>query len=371
MRIAYISLHWPRTKSSGIGRKIEEQLSYWRQAGHTVQFFSHQSQVSDPDDLIPGERFEFKTPGGLSGKLLTEINRCRAVLPLIKAVRDFSPDIIYLRWSMYVYPSYQLFSIAPVVVEINTNDVLQHEMLGKVLSTYNKLTRPIYLKHATGFVFVSNELLECKNFTGYPHPGIVIPNGIDLSKIQPVEAPRNARPRLGFIGTPNMTWHGVDKLIRLAILCPELDIDVIGMDNLDDGVVKPTNLFFHGYLDKDRSREVLSRDDVGLGTLALHRKAMNEASSLKTREYLAYGIPTILPYQDSDLDDLTIDTIQKIPNSEDNIEQNWKEIRDFAIKMQGKRVNRDLIARLIGSDHKEIARLKFFQECITGTTIKQ
>ena len=82
MRIAYISLHWPRPRSSGIGRKIEEQISHWRQAGHTVQFFSHLTHGSDGVDLVPGERFEFKTSSGLFGKILTEINRCRAVLPL-------------------------------------------------------------------------------------------------------------------------------------------------------------------------------------------------------------------------------------------------------------------------------------------------
>ena len=46
----------------------------------------------------------------------------------------FHPDLIYLRWGMYVFPSHKFFDIAPVVVEINTNDVLQHKVLGQVLS---------------------------------------------------------------------------------------------------------------------------------------------------------------------------------------------------------------------------------------------
>ena len=113
MRIAYISLHWPRKKTSGVGRKMEDQISAWRQAGHVVQFFSHRTQISDPEELVDGISFEYATPGGLIGKLITEINRCRAIIPLIKAVKVFHPDVIYLRWSMYVFPSHLIFAYCP------------------------------------------------------------------------------------------------------------------------------------------------------------------------------------------------------------------------------------------------------------------
>lgn len=38
---------------------------------------------------------------------------------------------------------------------------------------------------------------------------------------------------------------------------------------------------------------------VCIGTLALHRKNMTEASPLKTREYLAHGFPVIIGYKDT------------------------------------------------------------------------
>ncbi|HEX7555991.1 MAG TPA: hypothetical protein VF338_05155 [Leptolinea sp.] len=316
--------------------------------------------------------FVYDTPGGLVGKVLTEINRCRAVLPLIRAVQDFAPDLIYLRWGMYVFPSQRIFKIAPVVVEINTNDVSQHEMLGAVLSFYNRLTRGIFLSRAAGLVYTSSELEKCESFAAYHRPGIVIANGIDMTRNTSVPAPHNIRPRIGFIGTPDLPWQGVDKLIRLAMLCPDLDIDVIGFDSFNDGQLQPSNLYFHGYLDQEKSREILSGVDIGLGTIALHRKAMNEASPLKTREYLAYGIPVIVPYQDTDLDDLNIDTILRLQNTEDNMEQNWKRIRDFAIKMQGQRVDRAKISHRIDSEIKEQTRLKFFTECsIRNRTVNE
>ncbi len=364
MRIAYITLHWPRSKDSGIGRKIEEQLAHWKAAGHVVQFFSHRAQVEDPSILVEGISSEYRTHDGLAGKLFTEINRCKAVLPLVKSVTDFEPDIIYLRWSMYVFPAHRFFDIAPVVVEINTDDVSQHQMLGGIYSFYNRVTRSIFLSRAAGLVFASHELQNSHSFSVYKKSGIVISNGIDLDKNSPCETPKNERPRLGFIGTPDMEWQGVDKIYRLAELCPEMDIDVIGYDGLLGQKKVPSNIFFHGYLNKDQSRQVLSGVDAGLGTVALHRKSMEEASSLKTREYLAYGIPVIIPYRDTDLDDLNIDTILRISNTEDTIEKNYGKISEFVSRMRGKRVAREEIVSRIDVKIKEEYRLAFFEVCL-------
>lgn len=367
MRIAYISLHWPRKKASGIGRKIEEQIAAWRQAGHSVEFFSHRIPVDKPDELVEGVSFEYRPVAGFFGKILTEIHRCQAIPPMVRAIQGYKPDIIYLRWSMYVFPSHRIFRIAPVVVEINTDDVSQHEMLGLVYSLYNRITRRIYLSKAAGLVFTSAELRSCGSFAPYHRPGVVIANGIDLVHNPVIPAPHNQRPRIGFIGTPDLAWQGVDKIVRLAELCPDLDIDVIGFDGIHSDKAQPANLFFYGYLDKEEARAVLAGDDVGLGTLALHRKAMEEASPLKMREYLTYGIPVIIPYKDTDLDDLKVDTILRIENTEDTIERNWEIIRDFAHKMQGRRVDRDLISQRIDSQIKEGIRLKFFESCLTGS----
>ncbi|NMB53965.1 MAG: glycosyltransferase family 4 protein [Leptolinea sp.] len=366
MRIAYITLHWPRKKASGIGRKIEEQISAWRQSGHTVQLFSHRIPVKNTSELVEGIGFEYEEAHGIAGLLITEINRSRAILPLVNAVREFKPDIIYLRWSMYVFPAHRLFRIAPVVIEINTDDVSQHEMLGPLLSFYNQMTRTIFLRKAAGLVFTSKELQTCASYAPFHRPGVVIANGIDLSKNPAFTAPVNPRPRVGFIGTPDMSWQGVDKIIRLAELCPDLDFDIIGFEKPLEGTSLPANIIFHGYLDTDKARTVLAGDDVGLGTLALHRKSMQEASSLKIREYLAYGIPVIIPYIDTDLDDLKTDTILRIPNTEDNIEQAWQTIHDFACKMKGRRIDRGLISSRIDTQHKEKLRLDFFKSCIRG-----
>jgi len=43
--------------------------------------------------------------------------------------------------------------------------------------------------------------------------------------------------------------------------------------------------------------------DVGVGALALERKNMREAQPIKTRHYLGSGLPVIIGYQDTLLDE--------------------------------------------------------------------
>ena len=105
--------------------------------------------------------------------------------------------------------------------------------------------------------------------------------------------------------------------------------------------------------------------DLAISTLALHRKDMQEACSLKTRECLAYGLPLVLPYRDSDLERLDCDFLLKIPNKEDNIHTHGQAIHDFAYRMRGRRAERAAIAS-IDQVAKEKARIRFFEEILSN-----
>jgi hypothetical protein len=360
MRIASISLHWPRTKDSGVGKKLDQQIRLWQAGEHDARLFMHTSRYAPLSDLIPSEVI----PYDLAGTLGTELNRARAARELVASVRKFKPDVIYLRLAMYVYPVHQLISIAPVVGEINTNDIEQHKELGTVLFLYNRLTRSILLKRASGLVSVSEELSKDALYAAYHKPMRVISNGINLSVFSPLDAPNNQTPRMVFIGTPGYSWHGVDKLVELARAFPDLHVDIVGYDKLSEYKVLPSNLTLHGYLNADRYRKVMASCDLAISTLALHRKGMEEACPLKTRECLAYGLPMVLPYGDTDLKDLDVDFLLRIPNKEDNIQTNGQAIHDFAYRMRGRRVKRDLIASINQVD-KEAERIRFFEEIVS------
>lgn len=366
MKIAYVSLHWLRTFSGGVGKKIHRQISAWEAAGHEVKLFMHAAKRRDSPPHIPAEIFYYTE----SSKLFSELRRISAIYSLIKAVRAFHPDIIYIRYGMYVYPVHWLAGVAPLVEEITTNDLDQHGGLGFLYGLYNRFTRGILMNSTSGLVCLSRELAEASFNAKYRKPTMVIGDGIDLKIIQPLPAPSNEKPRIGFIGSPDSIWQGVDKLPVLAQACPDLEIHVIGYGGLENNVNAPENLYFHGYMDAEAYKKVLAGMDCAFGSLALHRIHLDESSPLKTRECLALGLPMILPYHDTDLHSLNVDFLLKIPNKEDNIQTHGEAIREFAYRMRGVRADRAALKDRIDSRRKEELRLKFFEEIVREANAK-
>jgi glycosyltransferase involved in cell wall biosynthesis len=359
MRIAYVSLHWPRTHNSGVGKKIQSQVAAWTEMGHEARLFMHTSRQELQSDLIEADYFFYAT----NGKIKTEIDRINAMTRMIKAILNFHPDLIYLRYSIYVYPAHRLMDIAPVIEEINTNDLTQHEGLGAIYSLYNRLTRGIFLRNVRGLVTVSRELAVSPAFADYRKPTCVIANGVNLDKFIQLPAPSNHIPRLVFIGNPGCLWHGIDKLVTLARLVPDIQLDIIGYSELPDLEPLPDNITLHGYLALKEYQNVLASADVAVSSLALHRVQLEEASPLKSRECLAFGLPLVLAYIDTDLDVLKSDFLLKIPNKEDNIQTHSQDIREFAYKMRGLRVNHSQIIKLDQTD-KELDRIDFFKKIV-------
>ncbi len=319
-----------------MGKKISQQVSFWNEHGHEARLFMHTSAYEPRRDLIEGEIFPYAS----RGKLLSEWERIGAATRLVRAVEAFHPDLIYFRYSMYVFPIHRLAHIAPMVEEINTNDLTQHEEWGALLANYNRLTRGLMLRRVSGLVSVSEELSALPAFSSFGKPTVTIANGIDAAKCRPFPAPANRTPRLVFMGSPGSLWHGVDKLPSLAEQLPDIHIDVIGYDPPagDQPLNGKQNIIFHGYLSFDQYKDILARADVAVSSLALHRVGLEEASPLKSREYLAYGLPLVLAYVDTDLHDLDCDFLLHIPNTEDNLVTHAQMIRDFAYRMRGRRV---------------------------------
>lgn len=368
MRIASISLHWPRTRDSGVGKKLARQIETWQAGGHEARLFLHTSRPASSSALVPAEVIPYHS----AGTVATELARSRAARRLVEAVRAWRPDVIYLRLAMYVYPVHALAEIAPLVGEANTNDLTQHEGLGRVYALYNRLTRGLLLRRLDGLVTVSRELAESPAFTRYRKPTRVIANGIDLENFAPLPAPSNVTPRLAFIANPGYLWHGVDKLVTLARLIPDVHLDIIGYDTLPVGQdfipssqPLPQNLHLHGYLPASKYRNILANADAAISSLALHRIGLEEASPLKSRECLALGLPLVLAYVDTDLRDLEADFLLRIPNKEDNIRTHAGTIHDFAYRMRGRRVERALISSL-DQKVKERQRLQFFEEMLSS-----
>ncbi len=366
MKIAYVTMHWPRNATSGIGMKMMRQMKSWCSAGHSVTCYMHLHKVQGHSNLVPAQYFFYFSARNVLAIPKREISRSIALRQLTTKVLADKPDVIYLRWGMYAFPLKNLFQQIPVIIEVNTNDLLEHHLLGFTLDTYNRLTRSISLSRAAGLIFTTNELAADPAFSNFTKQRVVISNGIDLDAYPILPAPKTDIPHLVFIGSPHLPWQGVEKLVELAKILPDIHIDIVGCSEIPDITTVPNNLTLHGYLEKVDYEKVLAGATAAIGTLSLYKKGMQEAAPLKIRECAAYGLPLILPYVDTDLHDLACEAILEIPNTEDNLSQSATSIHDFLYCIRGKRLERKIIRGLIDIQVKEQARLLFFQSCLSN-----
>jgi glycosyltransferase involved in cell wall biosynthesis len=247
----------------------------------------------------------------------------------------------------------------------NTDDMHEYALDRRYRYWYNRLTRGRLLSHGRGMVYVSGDFAKLPHFDRFAKPNVVIGNGIDLSLYEPLPLPTNQKPHLVYIGSPHQTWHGLDKIMKLAEACPDWQFDIIGSQADELGHRLPPNVQMHGFLARRDYEPLFAQADVALGTLALHRNGFNEASPLKNGEYLAFGLPLIIAHNETNFLQPPSFILQ-IPNTPDNIRTHLNDIRQFVHAMRGVRVPRSEIAHL-DVHQKEQQRLAFFRQMVEHT----
>jgi len=351
MEIAYL-VHLNMGPKTGVFKKVTKQVESWMELGEQVCLY-----VLTRDEDVRR---------GLDGKAscyFYEKGSCRDRLMKMRSVVDkiitSEPDIAYLRQDHF-YPAYaRLERALPTILEINSD--VNEELRGysKTQWLYNKCTESQLWRRCSGAVFVTGELAGRKAAYLAGRPARVIANGLGLAGRRPVEATDiGAPPTLFFLGSMGMPWNGFDKILYLAQTLKEWHFHLVGAAEHAPLHVPP-NIHLHGVLTEEEYSPLLKASDVAISTLALHRKRMNEASPLKTREYLAYGLPVIIGYKDTDFPDEP-DFLLRLENREDNVERSIDRIRDFVLRWKGKRVPREQVLR-IDAVGKEKARIAFFK----------
>lgn len=349
MKIAFV-YHWNEDKNSGVQRKVRSQVEKWEAQGHEVKRIivcskQNENLVSDTkQDVI------FYN---------SQLERFSIWEKVRLAVICWEADCIYYRYDLPTLGLVKLAHQLPMFIEINSNDVMEYKLQGRFRSIYNNLTRQFLLSKAAGLVFVSRELSLSREFSSINVPRIILSNGINLKSYSTLQTSRSDQMRFIFIGSAKQTWQGFDKINELAKKIPDAFFDVVGTTSEEESIINSNNVKFHGYLDREDYIPLLEKATVAFGSLALHRKYMDEASPLKVREYLAFGLPIIIAYNDTDFPEKR-DFILQLPNTENNLIPNIEKIASFARDWNGRRISHDQIPE-IDNSYKESKRLDFFK----------
>jgi len=350
LRIAYVA-RCDASTENGVLKKLVSQVAEWRKAGHEAELF-----------ILSRDPRTWSGARNVIGRVVREtdwLTRGLWLAGLLRAVERWKPDIVYARFDTGTSAMASMMSRVPTVLELNTVDLAEYRLyLPRYQYAYHRIVRKKTLLRAAGFVAVTAEISH--QYSHFGKPTVVIANGIDLAQYETVPAVTGRKLRVVFMGAPNALWHGLDKISNLAQRLPEVQFDLIGPNRTTGW---PPNVSVHGLLGRDAYQQLMEQSDAAIGTLALHRKNMDEASPLKTREYLAMGIPCIIGYRDTDFPE-PVPFLLELPNTEDNAVAAASAIEKFCADWHGRRVDRASVQHL-DLRHKEAGRLQFLSTFLT------
>lgn len=345
MKIAYLAGYAENSLDNSVTRKLEGQIASWRAHGHDVRLLQ----------LSPSIGHKRK---GLARQIHYYSAYLRLGMEVKRQVEAFQPDVIYSRYFQFSPHLVDAVRRFVSVLEVNSDDRSEYRQSSLGVQLVNRMMRDRVYGSFDGLVVVTSELGT--RLAGGNQRWMCIANGIPDAEIQGSPVPNNERPVVGFIGSGGVSWHGQDDLREFARRHPEFEFRVIG-ESADWGLANVRRL---GKMSHVVAGSELARCDVAVSSLGLYRLGMEEACPLKSRQYLAIGLPIIIGYMDPDL---TQDPafVCRVPNRTGGILELENEVVEFIWKAQGNREWRNqatsFAREFLGNSKKESVRLQFLE----------
>jgi glycosyltransferase involved in cell wall biosynthesis len=210
-------------------------------------------------------------------------------------------DLFILRH--YVHDPFQLHFILncakPVALVHHTLEIPELEsgggLSGKIRATLERVIGKHSISASAATIGVTAEIVAHEKARARTRRDLsyVYPNGIRFSP-NSISDQRGRAPELLFVASVFFSWHGLDLLLKAVSTTKEdFVLHLVGDVYESDLIAARADrrIVMHGRLDSRKIQELASRCWLGLSSFALWRKNMNEACTLKVREYLMMGLP--------------------------------------------------------------------------------
>jgi hypothetical protein len=165
------------------------------------------------------------------------------------------------------------------------------------------------LSLARNGIAVTNEIskYELSRYSNYHCK--VVANGIDTTEVKYFNRQFTEGEILNIVIIVDapVAWHGIDLILESINKYNgnrKFELVIIGSISEADKVIaqKVKQVNYVGYLQNTEREVYFQNAHIGLGSFALYRKKLNEASTLKVREYLASGLPVCIGHKDTDIE---------------------------------------------------------------------
>jgi glycosyltransferase involved in cell wall biosynthesis len=170
----------------------------------------------------------------------------------------------------------------------------------RVLASMEKLFGRMLLSTCAGVVAVTEEILRYQQSRiRKALPGHVMPNGFDVEGIEPAADERGGVPKLFFVATNFLPWHGLVEVLKsLADYTQPIELHLVGNIGPDlmqqiESHPRRSQIVVHGFVNSSTIPALLATGDLCLSAFNSMVTGLSQASRLKVRHMLALGVPVI------------------------------------------------------------------------------
>ena len=157
-------------------------------------------------------------------------------------------------------------------------------------------------------VFVTKEIQKKINVAN----NLLIPNGIEEFEVAEVIQPAiNEKQNWLFLkgSSGSLDYDGLERIIASmdeSNLKENITLRIAGNLSKSQQLKIKNKPYIEtlGFLNKEEVIKQLNLCHLGLGTMALYKKYLKEASALKVRQYAYHGLPFVIGYHDSDISEI-------------------------------------------------------------------
>ncbi|MCB0478127.1 MAG: hypothetical protein KDC84_08185 [Crocinitomicaceae bacterium] len=317
------------SKMPGVNKKVASKIIELRKVGIPIKalliYTNENEDLSEYPDII-FEKVYFNAVGKtrkiLKNRFLSFINvyseQKKYFRFIYKKLRTKEFSLVIKRYGNLDISAYWFVRKikGKIIFELNTIQFEQNKKEWKfrsVLSSPSWISYVLYsellygrkcLDKAKAVVAVSKEIADntIKRLREKERNKVhIVSNGINTNQIDSVTPKWNDELNMLMIRGVDSDWHGVDIVLEsMKHSSKKLQLFVVGEVSKEK---ENPNVIYTGRLNAEEISALIIKNNIhiGLGSMALFRAGLNEASPLKVRDYLSRGLPVVLNYYDTDL----------------------------------------------------------------------
>ncbi|WP_319468932.1 glycosyltransferase [uncultured Pseudodesulfovibrio sp.] len=302
-KIAYLNIISNLKTLSGVHTKVLNQQKACGKANLPIDFhiFTESDIASNDSITYHTLPHQTSTAKKLNLEARSTVDRLAEYDVVISRAYVFSPFFI----AAFFNRPFKLIS------EFHTLNFTLFKLREKKVYYMERLCARPSLALTDGAICLTNEIAQDTLQAGFSAKREMrtITNGVELNAI-PMTGCRpfdGNEVNIAFVGSMDTAWHGLSRMIESLHAYKgntHVNLHLIGSispSSYDCEVGNNVSIEYHGVQTGAALDETMSHMHVGMGTLALYRKGMDEACTLKVREYMARGLPFIYAYDDPDV----------------------------------------------------------------------